>query len=174
MSHVEELRAFNQKWLGMHLGGRFPEGVVAHLPAGENACADIHDLVLRMVSCFVQPAVSVDKFEQLASGWARQTGVKSLGPLASACLLKEWLFLARLKSKDVLSGRYSSLRHMHLDWRSAGFFASLSNAQIQAISLKAGSEKQVVLKWAWPEHVFAASATVHPSLFGAWAFALTA
>lgn len=76
MSHVEDLRTFNEKWLGMHLGGRFPEGIVAQLPAVENASADIHDLVLRMVSCFVQPAVSVEKFEQLTLDEVRQNGVK--------------------------------------------------------------------------------------------------
>lgn len=120
MSHVEDLRTFNEKWLGMHLGGRFPEGVVAQLPAVENASADIHDLVLRMVSCFVQPSVSIEKFEQWALDGGRQNGVEYPVLLTSACLLKEWMFLARLKSKDVLSGHYSSLRHMHLDWRGGG------------------------------------------------------
>jgi len=66
MSHVEDLRTFNEKWLEVHLSGGSTGSVVSHLPLFENVREDIHDLVIKMVSCFVQPIVSIEKFAQLA------------------------------------------------------------------------------------------------------------
>lgn len=174
MLPVEDVVQFNAKWVGVHFGGRFPEGVVTRVPGIPSATHDVEGLVLKLVGCFVQPVAPIDLFSQLAAKGTSAKVVEAIPAQLKIAFLGEWLALVRLKSKDALIGAYSALRHMHLDWEKAHFFAGLTTSQIHNIAVMASLEKRVLLEWAWPERVFSSAAAVHPNVHRAWAFALAA
>lgn len=175
-SGKDDLQMFNAKWLGMHFDGCFPTGIVSGLPNVRVENPEVQNLVNRMTSCFVQPSIPVAELIQLPPTLHSNEVVDtpSQSVFLNASLLKEWLLLARLKSKDVLAGHYLSLRHMHFEWSETEIYARMSNSDIHRISVRASTKTGTILRWAWPPNIFSGTVNVHPSVLGAWAFALTA
>lgn len=175
---MQDIRSFNKTWMRTHIDGAFPTALVSGLPPVSDVTVECLELVEEMGTCFMRSLLSANQFSMLVQcrtdDSASPIRAHSAVQITSVKLIKEWLFLARLKAKDAIAGQYSAMRHMHMSWEDTSFYANLTNESILSIAARASAMPTPVLQWAWPKKIFEPTTLVPPSLNRAWAFALTA
>lgn len=175
---MQDVRSFNKTWMQTHIDGAFPTALVLGLPAVSDVNVNCLELVEEMGTCFIRSVLSASQVSMLVQCRTDDSvslmRAQSAVQITSVKLIKEWLFLARLKAKDAIAGQYSAMRHMHMSWEDASFYANLTNESILAIAARVSAMRTPVLQWAWPKKIFEPTTLVPPSLNRAWAFALTA
>lgn len=178
MYHVDDVRAFNQKWLAQLREQNLTTHCIKSTPTALSSAQEVKDLISKLSTCFVKP-VSIQPRDIIS----HSSGVSSIGTptskrpvsLVARNFIAEWLFLARLLSQDALGGKFSAMRRIHVTWEEAEIYASLTNAKIHNIANLIAAQDQPALAWAWPPDLMdVAEKKVHPSLFSAWAFSLAA